>query len=550
LPPLGSLEPLVTNKRSPLTKISDELSHDSLSSRKRHDHLEDSFEQSLEEKFEESKDGFEISDSFEKSDINLQALDSPLGKHQSHVLAPLHDALSPYSTKSEKEKSYAMDESQPEELASASFLEESEVSEGSNMFDDEDCMILDSPKKSDSNPTQINRVDVKQRELDSDDPATDGQPNVNVSTASTIRMTRSQVGWDNDDDKERPDDDFEYVETGPESKSDDNKDSSTPGRSDFETKSSDEKESKGIVEDYEVNSDFDSIEDMDAYAEDMKYNEDENDLNVSHASYRSNQEEDEEENSRLEASRANEDMDGEQKSASGSLFASPIREEKKEETTESPSPSSKKKSLDDTDDYEDEYGDDFDQDEEEEAEELDESIAESLEEDFDDDDNLSFGSKHDSDDDSDKDKSYMSSPTHSPSEKLPSLFTKSELPKESKMESSFNDSHDSDPFQDKSASFSDDGPETSLASKDDLADFSVGEESSGSDEFLKDEDDNSASASANDLSVKDQKSVGRLADSNEFSMSENEISGSHNLNEFGVDYTTSAAPPAGRRGGW
>jgi len=561
LPPLGNLEPLGT-KRSPLGKIpggsrglnsSDELSHDSIS-KQRHDHLEDSFDQSiqsLEEKLEESKDGFEISDSFENSDVNLKQFDSPIGKQQSHVLAPLGgDALSPYSTKSDREKSQNLDDSQPEELASASFLEESEVSVASNMFDDEDCMILESPKKSDVNPTQINRVDVKQRELDSDDPATDGQVNVNVSTASTVRMTRSQVGWDNDD-KERPEDDFEYIETATESKVDD-KDEMPGRRSDREkTTSSDDKKIEPEVDDYEVNSDFESIEDMDAYNDDMKYNEDEIDLNASHASYRSNQEEDEEENLRLEANRAMTKDSPNQKSPSGSLFASPSRSaEEKLTSVESPSRSAKNKSLNDTDDYDDEYGDDFDQDDEEdEAEELDESIAESLEEDFEDEDNLSFGSKNDSYDDSDKEKSYMSSPTHSPTGKLPSLFTKSELPKESSAKSNMNDSQDSDPFQDKSMSFSDGGPETSLASKDDLEDFSVGEGSSGSDEFLKDEDDTSASAT--ELSMKDQKSVGRLGESNDFSMSEHEISGSHNLNEFGVDYTTSAAPPAGgRRGGW
>lgn len=563
LPPLGNLEPLGT-KRSPLGKvtsgsrglnISDELSHDSIS-KQRHDHLEDSFDQSIqsiEEKLEESKDGFEISDSFENSDINLKQFDSPLGKQQSHVLAPLNDALSPYSAKSDKEKSHNLDDSQPEELASASFLEESEVSVASNMFDDEDCMILESPKKSDVNPTQVNRVDVKQRELDSDDPATDGQVNVNVSTASTVRMTRSQVGWDNDD-KERPEDDFEFVETAADSKNDDK--DGIPGRrsdQDKSTSSVDKKEPEPEpdVDEYEVNSDFESIEDMDAYNEDMKYNEDENDLNASHASYRSNQEEDEEENMRLEANRAMEKDNGNQKSPSGSLFASPTRSaEEKQNNVESPSRSVKNKSLNDTDDYEDEYGDDFDQDdEEEEAEELDESIAESLEEDFEDEDNLSFGSKNESDDDSDKDKSYMSSPTHSPTGKLPSLFTKSEVPKETTSKNNMNDSQDSDPFQDKSMSFSDGGPETSLASKDDLEDFSVGEGSSGSDEFLKDEDDTSASAT--ELSMKDQRSVGRLGESNDFSMSEHEISGSHNLNEFGVDYTTSAAPPSGgRRGGW
>ena len=536
--------------------------------------MEDSFDQSLDEKLEESKDGFEISDSFENSDINLK-LDSPLSKQSSsHVLAPLGDVLSPYSTKSEREeeKSYTLDDSQPEQLASASFLEESEVSESSNMFDDDECILLDSPKKSDTNPSQINRVKVQElslkEESESDrDPATtednaSNQVNVNVSTASTVQMMRSQVGWDHAEDKDRPEDDFEYVET---TGAKDSKDTSSvgyvaPGRSGSgnDINQSEEKE-VAKVDDYEVNSDFESIEDLDDYADDMKYNEDEllddedkAGLNTSHASYRSNQEEDEEENNRLDAKREDTLNNNDKSGASGSLFSSPPRSSKTTDPVESASPrSNKKKPLDDTADYEDDYGDDFDDDFEEEAEEeLDESIAESLEEDLEeeDDDQLSFGSKDDdSDADSDKDKSYMSSPSHSPTSKLPSLFTKSKLPEESKDEKSFNDSVESDPFQDKSASFDDDGPETSLASKDDLEDFSVGEESSDNDEFLKDEDDESASAT--ELSVKDQKSVGRLGDSNEFSMSENEISGSHNLNEF-ADYTTSAAPPAGRRGGW
>jgi hypothetical protein len=594
LPPLGSLDalPHPHSKRSPVKLTgpisrspealsSNELSHDALSAKRLHDHLEDSFDHSLEEKLEESKDGFEISDSFENSDLNLK-LNSPLSKQPSHILTPLGDALSPYSTKSEKEeKSYTMDDSQPEELASASFLEESEISESSNMFDDEDCILLDSPKKSDSDPSQVTRVLVPEEDT-SEGPATDEHEhedgadhvNVTVSTASTVHTMRSRAGWSPAEDKEdRPEDDFDHKETGAgagagagadsREKDDSSAEQVAPGRSSDqaqEKQGGEDKDKERKVDDYEVNSDFDSIEDMEEYSEDMKYDEEEQDeggrvdLNASHTSYRSNQEEDEEENSRINARRDNSNNSD---LASGSLFSSPLRT-KREETSArargSPLGGDKNKSMNDTEDYDDEYGDDFDDDFDEEegeeaAEELEESIAESLEEDFDDDDNLSFGSKHDnSDDDSDKDKSYMSSPSHSPTGKLPSLFTKSKLPEESKHEKSFDDSHDSDPFQDKSASFDEGGPETSLASKDDLEDFSVGAESSGSDEFLKDEDDESASN--NDLSVKDQKSVGRLGDSNEFSMSENEISGSHNLNDFGVDYTTSAAPPVSRRGGW
>lgn len=577
---LPHLEPLVPHsKRSPLHKLSphkslsnEELSHDSLSSRKRHghDHLEDSFEQSLEEKLEESKDGFEISDSFENSDYKL---DSPLGKQSSHVLAPLGDVLSPHSTKSEKlEKSHTLEESQPEELASASFLEESEISEASNMFDDDECILLDSPKKSDTNPSpsRVQRVQVHQSEEKdtTDDPATtedsDTSPvNVNVSSASTVQMMRSRVGWDDDEGVDRPEDDFEYTETsgGADSKSNSN-DQATQGGSSIDSSGSGSDKNQDIhseqkrqakVDDYEENSDFESIENLDEYAEDMKYDEDQllNDedntgLNTSHASYRSNQEEDEEENNRLEAKREDALNNSEQTAPSGSLFSSPTRAKKT--AVGSPSPrSNKKKSQDDNADDEDDYGDDFDDDfeeDEEEAEELEESIAESLDEDLEE-DNLSFGDNS-SGGDSDKEKSYMSSPSHSPTGKLPSLFTKSNAPEESKQDKSFNDSEDSDPFQDKSGSF-DNGPETSLASKDDLEDFSVGSESDN-DEFLKDEDDESASAA--ELSVKDQKSVGKLGESNDFSMSENEISGSHNLNEFGVDYTTSAAPPASRRGGW
>ena len=133
VPHLASLDPLTPSKRSPPSKIpsnskalsSDELSHDSLSAKKRHAHdrLEDSFEQSLDEKLEDSKDGFEISSSFENSDINFKQLDSPLSKQPSQVLAPLNnDTLSPFSTKSDKEKSFNLEDSQPEELASSSFL--------------------------------------------------------------------------------------------------------------------------------------------------------------------------------------------------------------------------------------------------------------------------------------------------------------------------------------------------------------------------------------------------------------------------------------------
>lgn len=564
LPPLGasSVDSVIPAKHSPLSKhasssralSNDELSHDSLSSKRRYDHLEDSFEQSVDEKLEESKDGFEVSDSFENSDFNTSVkLDSPLSKQSSHVLAPLGDVLSPYSAKSDREdKSFALDDSQPEELASASFLEESEVSDTSNMFDNEDCVVLDEPKKSDSGPSETSRE--REKQYSPGGPATEELEggNVNLSTASTVHLMRSQVGWGQDDDKGRPGDDFQYKEAGDAGR--DNMDEGFPGRNrrsggdGVRTHQSAQNESK--VDSFDENSDFDSIEDIDQY--DDEADDKGVDLNVS---YRSNQEEDEEENKRLNASREDERNkqanDASNNASSGSLFSRSDNKKKEDDV-----PLKVDKSLNETDDYEDDYGDDFDDDDFEKEDEgegaqldesIAESIAESLEEDFDDDDNLSFGSNGD---DSDKEKSYMSSPSHSPSGKLPSLFSKTNPPlQEHKTDHSFDDSHDSDdPFQDKSASFDEDGPETSLVSKDDLEDFSVGEESSSGDEFLKDEDDESNSH--NNLSVV-KGSVGRLGESNEFSMSENEISGSHNLNEFGVDYTTSAAPPpAGRRGGW
>lgn len=80
------------------------------------------------------------------------------------------------------------------------------------------------------------------------------------------------------------------------------------------------------------------------------------------------------------------------------------------------------------------------------------------------------------------------------------------------------------------------GPETGSATSEDIdqLDFSVGG-GSESESFLLEEDDSAAG-----------RARGRQGDSHEFSASENEISGSHVLNEF--DYTTNAAPP--RRGGW
>ena len=542
LPPLGSLEPLGQPRRSSLDKLhsgsnklsGDELTLESVSTSKiKLDHLEDSFDHSIEDKLEESKDRYEISSSFEHSDVNMK-FDLPPAKNH---LTPLTDVS--MSSKSENDKS-VLEESLPEELTSASFLEESVLSEKSyekspdKLDDGSGSKAMDSPKKSEFSPSSgslnVKLVDENVNPATEDDD--DGNPaHVNVSNASTVRMLRSQVGWNDDEDKGRQDDDYIFAEK---------KESSgqvIPGRSNNNANSSPDQDGPDINE-YDNNSDFGSIQDIeDAVDDSAIYDDDKVDLN---ASYRSNQEEDEEENARLNARDGLADNE-----ATGSLFvSSTISKDKEESLTGSP----KNKAADETDDYDDDYGDDFDDDfendDDEVVEELDESIAESLDEEFAYENSVSFGAN---DSDSDKDKSYMSSPTQSPNSKLPSLFTKTKSP-DIKAEKVANDSMDSDPFQDKSGSFDEGGPETSLVSKDDLEDFSVGSASSDGDEFLKDEDDESASA--NELSAKEQRSTGRLGESNDFSMSEQEISGSHNLNEISVDYTTSAVPPASRRGGW
>lgn len=487
------LEPLPSARLSPrenagLSASSEDLnqSYDSLSgSRSRLGKFEDSMDNSIEEKKIDTRDNFEISDSFEASEAKVE-VESP------HKTEP--------STNSSTMQNVAKSEfeASQQELAAGSFLEDSDVvEESSNLFDDDDCVLLSSSRES---PTNLNKQEnsiCSEKNKDSD-PATDEQE----PAVGTTKEEKLSSPWNSSESAYRD----SLGEFGTSSITSEEKETDLSLRN-HENTSENMKEMK---EDYEDNSDFESVEDVDFAPEEC------DNLNTTH---RSNQEEDEAENDRLNALENQDKTDG--------ISSDAIETDKQ---------------LDDTEDYEDDYGDDFDDDEEGEKD-LDESIAESVEEVVEDDD-ISFGAGSDSGGDySDKDNSYMSSPSHSPSEKkLSSSLAETREEKVKPIEHVDED----DPFQDKSGSFDDLGPETSLASKDDLEDFSIGNQSSGSEEFLKDEDD--ISASVTDLSSKEQRNAGRLGESNDFSISENEISGSHNLNEFGADYTTSAAPP--RRSGW